>query len=548
MKNVVVNSKKSDYIWLLTLALLVRGLAAWPQQQPNYMDAAYYTVTGQNLAQGRGFVEDFVWNYLGNPGSPPQPSHLYWPPLTSLLAAAGMLLGGDNYRAAQIGFVLVSALLAPLAAYSAIALGGRRWHAWLAGLLAIFSGFYFPYWTAIDSFALFGVTGSLALLLASESERIKVEGGRMNFSAFCLPPSSLFFAGLLAGLAHLTRADGVLIFVSIELFLLVQLVRSATRNTQRATHKKLRITNYELRILVLPLLGYLLVMLPWFWRNWQVAGAPLPVAGSQTIWLASYDDLFSYGREHSPATLLAAGLGPVLAGRWWALMVNLQTVLAVWGMIILLPLALVGGWHLRRRGAVQLNALYAGLLLAVMTLVFPFPGARGGLFHSGAALLPVIYATTAIGLEVVVGWVAARRRGWRANSARQVFGVGLVAIAVTLSLFLYNQRVLKNNAWNGADAAYPAIAAWVMAHDATAVVMIGNPPAYRYHGGGPSVVVPNENLDITLQAARRYGVRYLVLDSNRPAPLAEVFARPESAAGLTIVERLGDVVIFQVDR
>ncbi len=544
MKNVVVNSKKSDYIWLLVLALLVRGLAAWPQQQPNYMDAAYYTVTGQNLAQGRGFVEDFVWNYLGHPGPPPQPSHLYWPPLTSLLAAAGMLLGGQSYRAAQAGFVLVSALLAPLAAYAAIALGGRRWHAWLAGLLAIFSGFYFPYWTAIDSFALFGVTGSLALLLASESERMKAEGERRKNSSFILQPSALLFAGLLAGLAHLTRADGVLLLAAIELYFAWKFIR----NTQHATRNKLQITNYELRILVLPLLGYLLVMLPWFWRNWQVAGAVLPVAGSQTIWLASYDDLFSYGREHSPATLFAAGLGPVLAGRWWALLVNLQTVLAVWGMVVLLPLALVGGWHLRQRGPVQLAALYAGLLLAVMTLVFPFPGARGGLFHSGAALLPMIYATAAIGLEVAVGWVAARRRGWRANSARQVFAVGLVAIAVTLSLFLYNQRVLKNNAWNSADDAYPAIAAWVAAHDATAVVMIGNPPAYRYHGGGPSVVVPNENLEITRQAARRYGVRYLVLDSNRPAPLAEVFARPELAAGLTVVERMGDVIIFQVDR
>ena len=137
-----MNRFKFDVGALFTLALLIRLLAALPQQQPNYMDAAYSYVNGLNLAAGRGFVEDFVWNYLGNPDPPPHPSHLYWMPLTSILAWLGMAVGGVSYRAAQMPFVLVSALLAPISYWTASSLSGRRWHGWLAGLLAIFSGFY----------------------------------------------------------------------------------------------------------------------------------------------------------------------------------------------------------------------------------------------------------------------------------------------------------------------------------------------------------------------------------------------------------------------
>ena len=155
------------------------------------------------------------------------------------------------------------------------------------------------------------------------------------------------------------------------------------------------------------ILGYLLVMLPWFSRNWQVAGTLLPAEGSKAAWLADYDDLFSYGKEISPRTFWAQGWEAIWRGRWWALVANLQTVIAVWGMIILTPLALVGGWHLRRHGLVQLAGIYALLLFAAMTLVFAFPGARGGLFHSGAAVYPFMAALAAVGLDRGVDWLAA---------------------------------------------------------------------------------------------------------------------------------------------
>jgi hypothetical protein len=188
-----------------------------------------------------------------------------------------------------------------------------------------------------------------------------------------------------------------------------------------------------------------------------------------------------------------------------------------------------------------------------MTLVFAFPGARGGLFHSGGALLPIIYAAAVVGLDKAVDWVAARRRGWKAQTAKQVFGVGLVVLAMALSGLIYYQRVLKNNTWNNADPLYPVIAAWMTQLHPDSVVMIGNPPAYRYHGGGLSVVVPNEGVETTLQAARHYHVDYLILDANHPMPLTELYHNPEAYPALSLVQTFGqdtgsEVYVFQVGR
>ncbi|MEW5960054.1 MAG: hypothetical protein AB1801_20215, partial [Chloroflexota bacterium] len=336
------------------------------------------------------------------------------------------------------------------------------------------------------------------------------------------------------------RADGLLLLIAILLFLwwcsIILAPLHSMLHVSPITYHAPRSTPYALRLTFFLILGYLVVMLPWFIRNWQVIGTILPATGSQTIWLIGYDDLFSYGRDLSPQTFLAQGFGPIWRGRWWALTVNLQTVLAVWGMIFLAPLALSGGWYLRRHALVQLSGLYALLLFGVMTLVFAFPGARGGLFHSGAALLPFIYATAVVGLDVAVDWVAARRLHWEAGLAKKVFGASLVVMAVALSGFIYTNRVLKNNAWNSADLLYPTLAEWVSSHDPHAIVMINNPPAYRYHGGGLSVAVPNEDLTVTLQAARRYSVDYLILEPNHPAPLDQVYAQPLAQPGLDLVK------------
>jgi hypothetical protein len=528
-----------DWIALLALSLIIRVLAIFPVQQPGYMDAAYSYDIALHLARGQGFTEPFIWNYLDNPSGLPHPSHLYWMPLPTLLAWIGLKTLGQSYRAAQVPFAIVSALLPLVSYWVAVQITGYRRHGWLAGLLTLFSGFYVLYWGHTDNFTLFALVGSLSLVAAWRANQAqKTNHQSLKTQGWAVA------AGALVGLAHLSRADGPLLLIVIGLVW----GQSLVSNYQSQQIKGTRDWILEMRKFLWLVLGYILVMLPWFARNWMVIGAPLPAAGTQTMWLTTYDDLFSYGRQLSLQAYLAWGWDNILRSKLDALWLNTQTVLAVFCMVFLAPLVIVGWWRLRRHLLFQLAAWYSVLLFIAMTLVFTFPGPRGGLFHSGGALLPFIFTAALVGLDVLVEWAAARRQGWDPRLAKQVFGVGLVGLALLVSGFLYYRGTVVDRRWQGEDTAYSRLVDWLSARgEGQAVVMVGDPPGYWYYGGGPSVVVPNEPVETVLAVANRYGARYLVLDRNRPRPLVSVYEGIEHHPALILVETLpGDVRVYRV--
>jgi hypothetical protein len=89
--------------------------------------------------------------------------------------------------------------------------------------------------------------------------------------------------------------------------------------------------------------------------------------------------------------------------------------------------------------------------------------------------------------------------------------------------------VPKLSTWRDADHVYLEIGAWLAQRDAgEATVMVGNPPAFWYHTGHPSVVVPNAGVETLLALADRYGADYVTLDPNRPEPLAELYGDMET--------------------
>ncbi len=409
-------------------------------------------------------------------------------------------------------------------------------------------------------------------------------------------------AGALAGLAHLARADGPLLLIAIGIVWGKSLIsnlpwptrqpalpapcrdgapvgaapwparRSQDGQVARASpgpvsvppvpvpqvqagrggpggrQSPTRERRLGIRDFLLVILGYTLVMLPWFVRNWLVVGAPLPTIGAKTIWLTTYNDLFSYGRELSLQTYLAWGWGNILRSKLDALWLNTQTVLAVLCMIFLAPLVPVGWWRLRQHRLYQLAAWYGTLLFLAMTFAFTFPGPRGGLFHSGGALLPFIFTAALVGLDTIVEWTAARRQGWDSHMAKQVFGVGLVGLALLVTGFLYYRGVIVGTRRQGEDAAYSYLVEWLETEGQSgAVVMVGDPPGYWYHGGGPSIVVPNEPVETVLDVADRYGARYLVLDPNRPAPLASLYEGAATHPRLSLAQTLpGNLRVYRI--
>jgi 4-amino-4-deoxy-L-arabinose transferase-like glycosyltransferase len=496
------------------------------------MDAAYYVDGALSLYEGHGFHLPFIWNYLDGAASVPRagglyPSHLYWMPLSSILAYLSYLLFGPTYHAAQAPFVLLSALLAPLAYLVAYDVAQKRRHALCAGLFATFSGFYMAYWVTPDAFAPFALAGAFCLWatgrgLSTSTGRRETRGALAWFAV----------AGLCAGLGHLARADGLLLVLAALLAALPEIVyRLKSKN---AAQPLVRLASCYLIFLAC----YLLVMAPWFARNVNVIGRPLSTAGAQTLWLTDYDDLYSYGKPLTLRSYLGWGWGNILRSKLSALWLNAQTVLFVGWMIFLAPLGLIGAWRLRRRSLYRPALLYGLLLYGAMSLAFSLPGMRGGMLHSTTALLPTLYAAAMEGLDAFVDWMARRRPTWQPAQARRVLSAGLVGFALILSVALYVRGLDR---FRG-EHLYAQVAAWINAQpNATrsARVMVNDPASFTYHSGLPALSIPNADVDTTLAVMERYGAENLLLDGNY-VPLRALYHAPQSNERLTLLASFGE--------
>jgi hypothetical protein len=530
-----------DLLLLVGLSLAVNGAVAALVKSPAQIDAYYHFNGGWRLAEGYGLSDPYLWNYVSAPALP-TPSHTYWQPLASLMAWLGIVLFGKwvgprdapPFEAAQIPFVLLAAAL-PLIGYAiGRRVGGARRHGLLAGLLIVFSGFYVPFWSLSEVFTPYGVTGALSLWLMGVGR----ERGRPVWWAL---------AGACAGLAHLARADGLLlvgVLILVALWPDVGLKPDATNDHSGGIGDK---GLKPLACAGVGVLGYGLVMAPWLARNLVAFGRLMPTGGAATLWLVEYNDMFNYPPNLSLSRYLASGLGSILAVKARALLANLATLAVVMNMIFLTPFTLIGLWRRWREAWLLPAALYALALFAAMTFAFTLPGVRGGLFHSGAALLPFFFAAALVGLDDVLAWLTKRAPTWQAARAARVFGWAFVGFAALISLWVVLTRVvgmgdLRTVAWNHGDDVYERLASFIDgAGDGCEVrVMSNDPPGVYYHTGCGGVPLPNGDEATLLQAAADYCACYLVLDRNVPDGLVGLYLDGPATDRLQLIHTFGD--------
>jgi hypothetical protein len=488
------------------------------------MDADYYYATSEQIASGSGFNEPFIWNYLEAPKEIPHPSHLYWMPFASIVATIPQIVLGNGFRIAQISFILLTSFVPLLTAIIAIRLNATREQVWQAGLLAVFSGFFLPFMVTTDTFSLFMILGGVFFFFAAEgstSDR----------------PGAWFASGLIGGLAHLSRADGVLLIIVAAIVILFS-------------------SGSKFRHLLILFLGYLLVMMPWWIHNWVEVGFVMSPNSARALWLVSYDELFSYPVDNLvPQHLWDQGLGSFIEARFDSLLTDLQSLFAVNGLIFLGPLMLIGGYELRQRQIVRIGAFYLISLLLVMSVVFPFAGARGGFFHSSTAVMPILWALAPIGLDKVIRF-GVRKRQWDPGSARKVFGTASVVLAGLTTIGLFYFRAIGddpgNPNWGKSETAYRQVGEWfyeqALEDDLLAIT---NPPGLYASTKLSSVVIPDGGEEELRAVVRAYEVGWVVLDRNNPG-LSALYENPNEIAWLSLQTRLRvkdaeDILIFMVN-
>lgn len=516
------------YILLFLSSLILLVILAQFQPIPGYLDSDYYYAGGIQLATGKGFTEPYLWNYLDEPQSLPHPSHNYWMPLASIVAALGMWLTGQTtYEVARIPFIIIAAGIPPLTAGLAYKFSNRRDLAITAGLLAIFSVYHAPFVGVTDNFSLFMLFGGLYFLMVT---RLIDRPSQFR---------NWFFLGLLAGLMTLSRTDGLLWLGLTGLI--------ALWKAKEATSSLPQLTNYILRITLFIFLGFLFIMSPWYARNLNLYGSIMAPGGSRALWLDNYDQTFSFpASQLTMQSFFSLGWKEILLDRLWALSNNLQSAFAAHGGIILFPFIIAGIIKYWRDDRVRLGVIGWSILFVVMTLVFPFAGARGGFFHAGAAFQPLWWTLAPLGLESVVAW--ARKRGLFTEQAQVIFRSALVLIAIILTVYVGWLRLFSLG-WGEGEEYYQKVEQLIVQEGATPedVVIVRNPVGYNIMTDRYAIVIPFGNEQTIHLLAEQFGARYLILEKKAVLQqIKDLYENPQGHDHFNYLGELDGTRIYEI--
>lgn len=517
-----------DFLLLAFLGFFSSILIAQFQGSPGYMDADYYYAGGLQLATGKGFSEPYLWNYLDNPTRLPHPSNAYWMPLASIIAALGMLSTKQlTWAAARIGFLIISALIPPVTYRLAFIISEDRKLALFSGIYAVFSGYYLVFLPITETFGIYLLLGGLFFIVAYQKN---------NWRNLLL--------GIIAGLMHLARADGI-----IWLLIALSVVVLAPCGTDTNARLKNKIALGLLGVI----LGYLGIMGPWFIRNELTFGSILAPGGNRMFWLTGYDQIFSYPPDSiSFHNWLQNGLVKAAEVRLWAISINLQNALAAQGSIFLLPLILIGLWIKKDDRLIKIAIFAWIILLLLMSVIFPFAGARGGFFHSGAALQSLWWSLAPIGLVNLVNWVG-RKRNWELDKAIKVFLVGSVGFMILLTAVISLEKLYSPtdgwDNWSHENDTYSRVDKLIKSAQDTIppTVIVSNPPGFYLASGLNSIAIPDGNENKTSSVAQYFGATYLILENGSfPVELNNLYSNPDQSTYFELFGRVDDVLVFKI--
>ncbi len=518
---------KRTTLILFGCGLLIGTILVWVRPYTGYMDADYYYAGAKTIFEGKGWMDYALWNYLSGPDRIPFPAFTYWMPGASLLAAFGMFVSGNSsLLAARLPFVFLFAITSPLTYLASYLLfSNKRW-ALLSGILVLASGYFLKFVTEPDGFAILFLCG-LALIFYLSQERIHLKW---------YAPVIL---GWISGIIHLTRADGL-----IWLFLLGGLLIAL-----RIIHRTPRI-HLVLLDLFLLLAGYLVITGIWYSRNLFDFRSLYPPGTSRGLWLNTYDQIFSYpATQLTWTSWLAAGWTTILSIRLKAFLLNTLSVIAVNGLIVLVP-GIFMGWRNLGLKTLKWFFLFAfGIYFVLITLVFPLAGMRGGLLHSLAIFQPFLWIVAPMGYSLLLDRLKLLKKGISLDENRLFLGVGILTTVISVYLVysdLLAERVNQSKLWSQyqhleafLDMQFPRV---------DQPVIVNNPPAYYAATGRQSLIIPYGDESTILELARQFSARFLLLDENHIPQLNDLYQNPQADRnGFIFVSEMDGIQIYDLN-
>ena len=490
-------------IALYLLALVARLVLLIHFPDAAYPDSYYYSDVARNIAAGHGLNVDFVWIFaeVGGkiPANPvlPIPSNGHWMPLASLVQVPFLAIFGPNPIAAGLPFALIGSLAAPLTWAIARDAGSSRQVTIGAGILVALPALLLVFMVQPDNFSLYQPLVAAALWLGARALR-------GDARAFVV-------AGLLVGLATLSRNDGVLAGATLAL----AFGWDRWRAWRSGGTRRPAIPVWA----VVACFGlFVAVMAPWIWRQLVVFGQISPSSASgKVFFIRTIGEWNSIDTPASLDWLLGQGIGPLVASRVGGLVaaIGVFTTLAL-AQILVVPL-IIGAWARRRSVDFGPFFVYAAMLFAFSALVSAVHVPGGTFIHSAVALVPHAYILVLEGVAVGVAWIAARRRAWNVKTATTIFSSAVVALAAITAIVV---GLGVHGGWAAQRSDRQAIGAALDLAGATpdARVMSLDAAGFNYITGHPGVVTPNDPIETIQRVAVAYQIEWLVIERDNAVP------------------------------
>jgi hypothetical protein len=550
MPRAVTQTPPSQRDLKLALGIFVAALAArvaylalkGPLLTP---DGSYYYAVARSLAAGRGFVIGYVWHYLmGIPAHLPAPSNDYWMPLSSVLQAGALKVGGASaLAAAAMPSVIAGAAVAAFVFWLTRELFGSARAGLLAAVMWIISAHFVALSASTDCFMLAALLTSLALYAIH-----RARGGDYPWAAA---------GGGLTGLAYLTRSDAAVIVVTAALMWVAAnacgLVLGAASRLRRASAEvhppqagklaarepriagsepvpslcsepalrnpkgqalsaakrdpgagdvpPVRGTAVNWRPMALYGAALVVVAAPWWVRNWLVLGAPLGAPVAKTAFLATYNDIFRLDCSSlSLRSYLALDQGFQGLMKGYVLWRELRLLAVMCGLA--LPFAIWAVLTHPRRNSLSPWLVYVALVVAVTAFVFPYPAVKGTFWHLAPSLCVFIFAAGASGIMDATQYL--RRTGSRLG----VLGaLCLPALAVGPLLAWY---AFTPSEGGGATSPYQRAAGEIRPlREPVRVALTDDAWGLNHFTGLRCAQVPSDGAGAALRVADTLGANYL---------------------------------------
>lgn len=528
---------KKNYFFLFLISLLTFSLNFLFQKTPGYMDSEYYFLGGKYLSQFQ-LVAPVIWNFLDDPTSLPHSLFTYWMPFPSILSMLSILLFGNfSFFTGRLFFWIIAAGIPPLSAFVGYSVFKNKFTAWIAGLLAVFCGYYFKYYTITESVTIYIFFGGLFFLLIDKLLKLRSHKCSIIIT---------MFLGILTGILHMTRVDG-LFFIGIFFVSLFSIYKNYP--------KKNRAFSSELfQIIICYLIFYMLVTGWWYFRNYELFSSLFTPASSKALWIASYDDTFIY-----PATQLnfqywlENGFPLKIAQIWNALKSNIGNLIAVQFGIIGMPLLIFSVKKINKVRLFLYPYLYFLITFFLMTFVFSESGSRGGYLHSISAIQIFIWVLIAGGTQQFIEW-GIRKRNWMLLRSQVMFGSALIAFSIIFTSFVYVRDVIGTDSittnWDRETVDFIELENQIIkrSDNSQDVIMINDPVGYHLATNRWSIVIPKTDWFYLRKLIQEFNVRYIVLDKNLPDELSNIDEWDEMIPLTEVFQSTSGKILYEVNK